>query len=489
MLRGENFHSRGFISSTGKHSFSEEFRKFATAFSLHWPLILSIGFFFGWLLSFPMQGPLFWVMVQGGDVNQVLLTTMLLSGLILGLVSVGLAGYFLRQSLVWFSLGAIPCIAISCLISGVAEDSWWLIFFILGICSGAVIISWANVFASTVSPSQRGRTFVLGAVLSNLVLYLVTILIYNQAGFNLLLKASSILSLSMPVFLIYRYRRMVINNRFASDKIIRTLQVKSRGTWKFIFFVFTIYAVGGLMYAVVGSLSSPSTGFSSYYGLIPYILFLFLAGILADDISRRSNAIIGAISVGIGFMAVGLFTGSLQLVVIQTFLVGGYAFLDAFTWIIAADASGGRKIPLFYGAVLGTNILAILAGVLLCERIAELAANSEILTISLAGILAFVSLAFIIRLKESRNYEVPTVNNLISDSLEPIISKFGLTPRESEVVKLLVAGAGTQDMLEKLVIAPDTLKSHLRSIYHKAGVRNRLELIMAVMNDCNRPDK
>jgi len=282
---------------------------------------------------------------------------------------------------------------------------------------------------------------------------------------------------------------MVINNRFASDKIIRTLQVKSRGTWKFIFFVFTIYAVGGLMYAVVGSLSSPSTGFSSYYGLIPYILFLFLAGILADDISRRSNAIIGAISVGIGFMAVGLFTGSLQLVVIQTFLVGGYAFLDAFTWIIAADASGGRKIPLFYGAVLGTNILAILAGVLLCERIAELAANSEILTISLAGILAFVSLAFIIRLKESRNYEVPTVNNLISDSLEPIISKFGLTPRESEVVKLLVAGAGTQDMLEKLVIAPDTLKSHLRSIYHKAGVRNRLELIMAVMNDCNRPDK
>ena len=241
------------------------------------------------------------------------------------------------------------------------------------------------------------------------------------------------------------------------------------------------------MYAVVGNLTTPSPGFLSYFGLIPYIIFLFIAGLLADRVGRRINAVIGAVAAGIGFMLVGLLTVSAQIILIHILLVGGYAFLDVFTWVIPADASSGRKVPLFYSAVLGTNILAVLCGVLLGEKMGEMAAGSEILTVSLAGLFSLISLAFMIRLRETLQPRPTAEINLPPDYIDTITQKFELTPRELDILKLLMNGAGTKEILEELIIAPDTLKSHLRNIFRKAGVRNRFELTLAVMNTFKQP--
>lgn len=47
------------------------------------------------------------------------------------------------------------------------------------------------------------------------------------------------------------------------------------------------------------------------------------------------------------------------------------------------------------------------------------------------------------------------------------------TPREEEVVELLIAGFSNQRIAERLVIAESTVKVHLRSIYRKLGVNTR----------------
>lgn len=473
--------------SVEKHQFSEEPRKFALAFRQYWPLVLSIGSFFGWLLSFPMQGPLFSAVVQDSQVDPVLLTAMFLSGLITGFACTGIVGYFFRQKLQWFTLGAVPCVIISFLINGIPAEYWWLLFALLGLCSGAVIICWVNAFAASVPVNQRGHTFVLSAVMSNLILYLIVALINHQIAFDRLLLVTGFLPFAMSAFLFYWYRKTLPGIQGSPVERTSTREGGHPNYWQLFPFIFAIYTVGGLMYAVVGSLSSPTSGLLTYYGLLPYIIFLFMAGFIADRIGRRVNAIAGAIAVGIGFMTVGTLTGPLQLVAIQTLMVGGYAFLDVFTWVIAADIHKGRKIPLMYSAVLGTNILAILTGVLLAEKIGQLAEGSEILTVSLAGAFSFFSLAFIIRLRETLQTIAPAVTNLTPDSLEELVRKFGLTPRESDVVELLITGASTQEIRDKLVIAPDTLKRHLRNIYRKASVRNRLEFTMAVMNTFGQP--
>ncbi|MFJ8816620.1 LuxR C-terminal-related transcriptional regulator [Amycolatopsis thermoflava] len=53
----------------------------------------------------------------------------------------------------------------------------------------------------------------------------------------------------------------------------------------------------------------------------------------------------------------------------------------------------------------------------------------------------------------------------------------GLTKREEEVLRLMVAGVGNAAIAEKLVISPDTVKSHVKRILRKLGSRNRAEAI------------
>jgi DNA-binding NarL/FixJ family response regulator len=49
----------------------------------------------------------------------------------------------------------------------------------------------------------------------------------------------------------------------------------------------------------------------------------------------------------------------------------------------------------------------------------------------------------------------------------------GLTKREVEVLRLLAQGSTNLEMAEVLVIAPETVKAHLKSIFSKLGVTNR----------------
>jgi LuxR family maltose regulon positive regulatory protein len=48
-----------------------------------------------------------------------------------------------------------------------------------------------------------------------------------------------------------------------------------------------------------------------------------------------------------------------------------------------------------------------------------------------------------------------------------------LTAREQEILELVAAGLTNQEIAEKLVISPETVKKHTGTIYGKLGVSNR----------------
>ncbi len=57
-----------------------------------------------------------------------------------------------------------------------------------------------------------------------------------------------------------------------------------------------------------------------------------------------------------------------------------------------------------------------------------------------------------------------------------------LTPRESEVVDLVISGCRNREISERLAISEKTVKAHLSNIFAKLGVRDRLELAIYALN-------
>jgi DNA-binding NarL/FixJ family response regulator len=60
--------------------------------------------------------------------------------------------------------------------------------------------------------------------------------------------------------------------------------------------------------------------------------------------------------------------------------------------------------------------------------------------------------------------------------------KFGLTPRELEIVSAVVAGFANKEIAEYFKISEDTVEHHLSNIFDKLGVSTRLELALFAVN-------
>jgi len=71
---------------------------------------------------------------------------------------------------------------------------------------------------------------------------------------------------------------------------------------------------------------------------------------------------------------------------------------------------------------------------------------------------------------------------VLSSGEEAKQKKFGLTPRELEIVSAVVAGFSNKEIAEYFKISEDTVKHHLSNIFDKLGVSTRLELALFAVN-------
>lgn len=70
-----------------------------------------------------------------------------------------------------------------------------------------------------------------------------------------------------------------------------------------------------------------------------------------------------------------------------------------------------------------------------------------------------------------------------SEVLPLVVCALGLTEREQQIVALLLDGETTARIGQRLHLSPYTVQDHFKSIFEKAAVRSRRELVARVFND------
>jgi DNA-binding NarL/FixJ family response regulator len=74
---------------------------------------------------------------------------------------------------------------------------------------------------------------------------------------------------------------------------------------------------------------------------------------------------------------------------------------------------------------------------------------------------------------------------VLSPPLGPAVERPPLTPREKQILALVVMGFTNREIADQLVVAESTVKSHLFSAFRRLGVRSRSEAV-ALITDPSR---
>ncbi len=150
------------------------------------------------------------------------------------------------------------------------------------------------------------------------------------------------------------------------------------------------------------------------------------------------------------FLAVG-FSGSKEdrpvreLVLIWSLILFGLVAFLSDVWGMVHYLAGTRELPLTPAG--GSFVVASVPHLLF------------------GGILMYYFGAYVLADRQAPPDVSPT-----------FVGKYGLSPREGEVVPLLNQGLSNREIAEKLFVSLATVKTHLHSIYEKTGTKSRYEL-------------
>lgn len=179
----------------------------------------------------------------------------------------------------------------------------------------------------------------------------------------------------------------------------------------------------------------------------------------------------------LGVAAVPLLVGGIPLALPLLLACSAYMFGLLWFFVSIASASSGAPagrlaalvfLGFFLGHATGRSAVALAP--------APLGAPGVVSTV----LLLCVVLALVLYILSRRRYEQRIVARAEELSFEAACEaaarQYGLTPREAEVFRLLALGLSTRKIADKLVLSQNSVNTHIRHIYGKAGIHGRGEV-------------
>jgi DNA-binding CsgD family transcriptional regulator len=428
-------------------------------------IILSYGFFLGWMLSFPYNGPIYeylsyWYNFSGEYYPLAYIGVPIVFLVFFGIIKTK-EKYPKRLTI--YSI--VVCFAGNLLLFfGVTY--WYIIFTFMGIASVLFVIGWSYFFTISVSYKDKIKVMGFTIVLGNLVLYLINIMV--KLGFETYAMNSLLVVLSLS---------LLASNFLTFEKSYDYAFDTSKNIKKLIILIATILFLinvnDGLSSKLIEPLFMEIEEHIIFYKRIPYIMAIIVLVVFSDKLSHLSSFYIAIFLLGmsnVALMVLGI--NELGFYVNETMLQWGLGIGDLFIWTVIGHVGHlyGRPYKITSFA-----LISLLTSVFLGRILGIIFSSSPdggLYTIAVSFTTVFVTILIIPNLFDTIDREVVKIKE--ENKFEKKVNT--LTEREIETYNLLIKGKKNHEIAEELYITDNTLKTHLRNIYKKLNVAGKKEL-------------
>ncbi len=457
------------------------------------------GIFFGWLLSFPFHGPVFSAISAERQLDA---PSLILFFILVHAFTFLLGGLFLKQEALWKELMLWSLVALTAstalLWFSSATNTWMFAMGVKGAASALFILGWSYPYSKGIPIVGRIKVMASTIILSNVV-YILFHLLSEVASASLLLLCTFI-PLAVSVLLVLRFPREMKQD---SPQPEQMHPFPAIFMLIFCLFIFGLYLNSGIMYSVVfPSLTVPDY-FFIYYRYIPYILVLVVMFFFGERLKRYFSAYMGASLLGLAFVSFIVLAESpgTNFVMTQTLFEAAFAFLDLFAWTLLGDIAFIYGAPFrIFGYALAAMTGSIYMGGIISNRLAAadesyylIAAMFAVASIFLTALVMpwlneRINKDFFEKLIQEKDEKNTSEKSVLERIMERMPEGTVLTPREIEIVSLVLKGLTNREIAGELFISENTLKTHLKNIYQKVQVTQKRELLSLAVRETNNQD-
>lgn len=341
----------------------------------------------------------------------------------------------------------------------------WILLAVFGFTIGRFVYFWSEIFMSQVPKNHRGQVISACLFFTYGILYLSNILVPSLPKLIAPALPALLLMTSMLCYNMYKKTEISFDHNSNETNIDIPMY--------FYVLITIVFITAGATYGYVYPLLETLSYLERFYNVLPFVIVIPLAGIIADRLGRKYLIYIGICFLGLSFVFTNLKMGFLSYILIQNTLQPGWAFVDAYVWIMSADIAYTYKDNsyLLYGPaclVLGTAL-----GQTATYYMIKASIEYSLMISFITQLPLFIAVALLSRIPETL-----LKNNDITPNLEnlqiPYIDQ--LSNREKEVTQYLLKNYSNSEIADILHISLNTVKTHSSRIYKKLNVSSKKEL-------------
>ena len=450
--------------------------------------VIVFSLFFSWLLAFPFEGRILYELADYYNISAESFVFGTMAAHFTGLLA---CGFFVRnmrtaKKLMLFSIAF--CIATSVVFFRPPSFLWTAALILAAFLVGCCVAAWGFYFKGCTPKDERIKTMADGLIFSNILMIALNMVAIHISphvglGFSMLMLAAAFLfALRLP--------KEEASEPPASGQ--GEISVGKVGPLAFLcLFVVVITINSGLMYQVQGPAFAHLEWLTSWYWAAPYIAALFIMRNLPQKINRSYILYVAIAMIGFSFIAFLLLGRSwADYLVVNTLMLGACGVYDLFWWSILGEMLELDKNPAkIMGVGLSANVLGVLLGGLIGNEVAG--GQSQNPTLLALGVVCVTLIMLpplhtrLTTLLKNHAY-LTTITGMPAQEQTRLICEFSitekLTEREGEIAALLIKGKTYRMIAGELHVSENTVKTHVKNIYSKAGVQNRTELMNLLLH-------